>query len=174
MTGPEETAIRCGRAGDGEGMSRVFLAAGRRAWTHFLPEQELAAASPPAEHWERQVAGEDGALALVAELEGEVVAFAVIRPSQDADAAGAGEIDTFYASPRVWGSGVARALLDNALQLLRGRGVGEATLWTAEQNARARSFYESAGWRPDGARRPKRFAGVDFAELRYRIPLERS
>jgi GNAT superfamily N-acetyltransferase len=137
---------------------------------HFLPPDGLAGLDTPAERWEQDIAAED-AVALVAERDGEVVGFAVVRPTCDADGdpERTGELDTFYALPSVWGQGVGRTLMAQALDTLREEGFEEATLWTAEENHRSRHVYETAGWRLDGARRPKTFIGVQFDELRYRI-----
>lgn len=165
--------VRPARRGDGKAMSRIFLAAARAAWTHFLPAEGLARLSSPPERWERDIWAGPRVVALVAERGEEVIGFAVIRPSQDPDAdpGRTGELDTIYALPAVWASGIGRALLEGALGALRGAGFEDATLWTAIENARSRRFYEGAGWRPDGAERQKAFAGAEFVELRYRISL---
>jgi len=39
------------------------------------------------------------------------------------------------------------------------------------KNHRPRRFYEEAGWQLDGARRTKAWLGVEFDEVRYRLPL---
>jgi len=139
--------VRPANPDDADAMCRVYLAAGREAWAHFLPVEHVAPA-PGA------FSGDGG---VVAEEDGEVVGFARLRGN---------ELDTLYTHPRVWGRGAGRALMDAALA-----GLDEATLWTAEQNTRARRVYERYGWRPDGATREKTYAGVTFTELRYRIDL---
>lgn len=126
-------------------MLRIYIAAAREAWGHFLPVEEL---SPRVEAF-------TGDAGFVAEENGEVVGFAWIRGA---------ELDTLYTLPRVWGRGTGRALMDRALD-----GRAAVTLWTAEENTRARAVYERYGWRLDGATREKTYAGVTFTELRYRI-----
>src|SRR6266550_2684971 len=139
-----DALVRRARPGDGEAMSRIFDQAARAASTHFLPARG------------------------VAEHDNQVVAFAVVRPTQDPDGdpAHTGELDTFYALPSVWGLGVGRTLMGHALEALRARGFEEATLWTAEENRRSRRVYEAPGWRLDAGRRQKTFIGVEFRELR--------
>ena len=167
-----DVLTRPARPGDAESISRVFDESGRAAWTHFLPAEGLAGLDTPPERWERDIAAEE-IVCLVAERDGEVVGFAVVRPTRDPDGdpARTGELDTFYALPSVWGHGVGRTLMADALGALRERRFDEATLWTAEENHRSRRVYEAAGWRLDGGRRQKTFIGVEFGELRYRIGL---
>jgi len=140
--------VRPATPDDADAMRRVYLAAGREAWAHFLPAEQVGASGTA-------FSGDRG---FVAEEDGEVVGFAWLRES---------ELDTLYTDPRVWGRGAGRALMDAALA-----GLPEATLWTAEQNTRARRVYERYGWRPDGGRREKTYAGVTFTELRYTIAPE--
>ncbi|HBZ71700.1 MAG TPA: GNAT family N-acetyltransferase [Deltaproteobacteria bacterium] len=165
-----ELLVRPARPGDGAAMAEIFVEAARTAWAHFLPPTRLALLRSPAERWER---GGTDEVTLVAEQAGQVVAFAVVRRSDDADAdpLRTGELDTFYALPSRWGCGVGQVLLGAALEALRAGGYREATLWTAEQNERPRRIYEAAGWELDGAQRLKTFLGVEFTELRYRIAL---
>jgi GNAT superfamily N-acetyltransferase len=167
-----DALVRCARPGEGEAMSRVLDQAGRAAWTHFLPASGLAELRIPPERWERDIAAEE-VDALVAECDGQLIAFAVARPTQDLDGdpTRTGELDTLYALPSVWGRGVGRTLMADALEALRARGFEDATLWTAEENRRSRRVYEAGGWRLDGGRRRKTFIGVEFGELRYRIAL---
>lgn len=162
--------VRRAQSGDGAAFGRIFVEAARVAWAHFLPAEELALLDPAQAGWEERIAT---GLVLVAEDAGEIVAFAVVRPSPDDDAepSHTAELDTFYALPSSWGRGVGRLLLGAALDTLRGKGFREATLWTAEHNERARCIYEIAGWQRDGAQRRKTYLGVEFIELRYRIAL---
>jgi GNAT superfamily N-acetyltransferase len=165
-----DVPVRPARPGDGGAIGRIFVASARAAWAHFLPTDGLAAVSSPPERW-RHATGRQ--VVLVAERDGQVVAFAVIRPSHDegVDRASVGELDAFYALPSVWGLGVGRALMAATLDALRGQGFRAATLWTAEQNQRPRRIYQAAGWRLDGGHRRKTYLGVEFVELRYRIAL---
>ena len=148
-------------------MARVYDEAARAAWAHFLPAGPLARLRSGPERFERAIAEDAG---LVAELDGEIVSFAVTRPSQDddADPNRIGELAAFYSLPSVWGTGVGRSLLDAATEALRERGFEEATLWTAEQNERPRRIYERAGWQLDGGRRTGTWLGVTIDELRHR------
>ena len=110
--------------------------------------------------------------ALVAELDGAVVGFAIVRPSADDDASPeTGELDGFYTAPAAWGRGAGLALMAAAIEALREDGFTTATLWTAIDNHRPRRIYERAGWRLDGTTRNRNLGGIAFEELRYRTRL---
>ena len=146
-------------------MSRVKDAAGTLGWGHMFPPEARWPELP--DRW-----FDDGVTVLLAEEDGEVVGFAVVRASGDEDAAAeTGELDGLYTDPSVWGTGVGRALLDEAVARLTAAGFEDATLWTAEDNDRPRRIYERAGWVADGRVRTRHMYGVGFDELRYRRPL---
>jgi GNAT superfamily N-acetyltransferase len=151
--------------GDEEAMSRVKDAAGTLGWGHMFPSEARWPELP--DRWFAE-----GTTVLVAEEGGEVVGFAVVRASGDADAAAeTGELDGLYTDPSVWGQGVGRVLLEEAVARLTAAEFEDATLWTAEGNDRPRRIYERAGWAADGTVRTRHMYGVDFVELRYRRPL---
>ena len=144
--------------------------AGLAGWPHILPP-EVIETLPFPPRWGEAISSPDPRTsALLAELDGRVVGFAITRPSGDADAsAQTGELDAFYTDPAVWGIGAGRALLAVATDRLRDAGFGDATLWTAALNDRPRRVYEAAGWQVDTAERHRRFGGVEFIEVRYRL-----
>jgi GNAT superfamily N-acetyltransferase len=165
--------IRDARPDDAEAMSNIFLAAARAGWSSFLPAAGLQTLAAPPERWQRDISRQGGARVLIAEHEGRVVGFSILRPSADTDADPhqTGELDLIYTHPDGWGLGAGRALLAAATLALREAGFHDATLWTAEANARPRRVYASAGWELDGATREKTFLGVAFTELRHRTKL---
>jgi len=87
--------------------------------------------------------------------------------SRSTDPALVALLERLHVEPASWRRGLGRALLDGAMEELRGRRFREVTLWTAEWNA-SRGFYEAMGWSLDGATREKTFAGSTFTEVRYR------
>lgn len=147
--------------------------AGLAAWPHILPSDVIAGLPFP-DRWVAAIDSIDPRTAvLVAETDGAPAAFAIIRPSDDYDAADeTGELDGFYAAPAVWRAGIGRALLRAAELALAEHGFKVATLWTAAENHRPRRIYEVAGWVLDGVTRDRSLGGVDFSELRYRRELE--
>jgi GNAT superfamily N-acetyltransferase len=144
--------------------------AGLAAWQHILPP-EVIETLPFLPRWSEAIASPDPRTsALVAEVDGRVLGFAITRPSGDADASPqTGELDGFYADPGAWGIGAGRALLAAATDRIKGAGFADATLWTAAENHRPRRIYEVAGWRVDGTERQRSFGGVELIEVRYRL-----
>jgi L-amino acid N-acyltransferase YncA len=171
MTGVE---VRPADHSDVEAIAAIYVNAARAGWAHIFDEPSLKAMEPPVDRVRAELASTDpNRQVLVAERDGRVIAFAVLRPSQDEDADGihVGELDQFYADPAVWGRGAGRKLLAAALESLRKNGFTAATLWVAEENRRPRRTYEAAGWALDGATRDKSWRGTSIRDLRYRIRL---
>lgn len=111
---------------------------------------------------------------LVAEVTaGPVVGFANVRPNEDDDVRGLGEVQALYVDPAWWRQGVGRALLQASLGLLRTAGHTEAVLWVLVSNEGARRFYSVQGWATDGAHRPIVIADEELTEVRYRKILDR-
>ena len=146
--------------------------AGTAAWQHIFPVEVLEQLGF-SERWTAAVVDPPQRThALAAEMDGEVVGFAIVRPSADDDASPeTGELDGFYTAPAAWGRGAGLALLAAALEALREDGFITATLWTATDNHRPRRIYEKAGWRLDGTIRNRNLGGIAFEELRYRTKL---
>jgi GNAT superfamily N-acetyltransferase len=111
---------------------------------------------------------------LVAELDGEVVAFAHAGPAHDGR--GIGEIYGFYAHPNAWGTGVATALMAESSAELA-RVWHDVILWTLETASRARRFYEKVGFIATGGTKSEALTtwGSDESVSRqlveYRKPL---
>jgi GNAT superfamily N-acetyltransferase len=169
-----EPVVRAAGETDAEAMAAVYVASARAAWPHIFGAANLQRLEPPVERFRSEIVADDPRhQVLVAESGERVVAFAIVRPSEDddADPTVVGELDTFYSDPEVWGHGVGRALHERVVEALRHGGFQEATLWTAEQNHRPRRIYGVAGWEPDGAGRERTWCGVSFRELRYRLQL---
>jgi GNAT superfamily N-acetyltransferase len=162
--------VRAATAADLPVMVSIKHDAGLVGWPHILPPEVIETLPFPS-RWEEAIGSPDPRVAaLVAELDGRVVGFALTRHSGDAGALPeTGELDGLYTDPSTWGAGAGRALLTAATAVLRDAGFNDATLWTAALNHRPRRIYETAGWRADGAERDRSFGGVEFIEVRYRL-----
>ena len=95
----------------------------------------------------------------VAVADSEIVGFSYLGPSEDE---GVTELYAIHVLPGHVGTGVGRALMNDALPHLGPR----AVLWVLEGNASGRAFYEHRGWRWSGERRSATDAG-GATELLY-------
>ena len=81
----------------------------------------------------------------VAEVDGEVVGFALAGPAREVESPREIELHAIYVLSDFYGSGLGVALLDAAIS------DAPAFLWIAAGNARALSFYRKHGFVLDGA-----------------------
>ena len=157
--------IRAGTPADAEAVSELRL----RAWHHAYADivwPELMPTDPETELWRSRLAQEGGhPEILVWDQDGEVVGF-VVAGEDEYTEAGEGIVLALYVSPHAQGAGVGTALLEAAVERMRGLGLQRAVLWTFERNERARRFYEHHGWTfdPDAVDPDPR---PDAVEVRY-------
>jgi ribosomal protein S18 acetylase RimI-like enzyme len=116
----------------------------REAYAHLLSPGFLAALPLRTEFFRGVI--ERGANLRVAELDGDVVGYALAGPAPEADPRDE-QLWHLYQLSRAHGSGTGQALLDAVL------GDRPAQLWTAEDNPRANAFYRRNGFLPDGERK---------------------
>jgi GNAT superfamily N-acetyltransferase len=156
----------------------VSVASRRWSYRDVLPEADLDALSleKAAADLPKGLAElPPGSAVYVAELASRIVGYAYVLPSPDDDVrAGTSELGSIYVTEEVAGTGVARALMDSAVEYARVVGQGTLTLWVGRENGRPRRFYRKQGMRPDGAERsrPHDFAPIEMNEIRYRMSLE--
>ena len=148
---------------DAEAIASVQVCSAQCGFAGIFSAEALATLDP-----EPRVALWRERLPLVAEEEGEIVGFAHVGPSDEEPV---GEVYRLFVHPDRWGTGIGRALLERALDQLRGVGFSEATLWVHADNPRARRFYEAGGWRLDGVEKELEQSGIRVTEVRYRISL---
>jgi len=138
------TPLREGVAGDAVAAAAIQERASVAGLAHvFPPERYPYPTEAIRERWTTLLDGVEHRV-LVAERDGEPVGVVAVR---------AGWLDGLYVVPESWGSGVADALHDAALEHLRSLGDTHCRLWVLEDNARARRFYERHGWKLDGTTR---------------------
>src|SRR5205814_7532651 len=72
---------------DVEAMAAIYVNAARAGWAHIFDEPNLKAIGPPVDRLRAELASTGSRQQLlVAEREGRVIGFAVVRPSRDEDA----------------------------------------------------------------------------------------
>ncbi|HZQ92248.1 MAG TPA: ribosomal protein S18-alanine N-acetyltransferase [Terriglobales bacterium] len=129
-----------------------------------LAEAAPEAAQWSAAEWERLHDPESAQrLALVAEHEGDVIGFVVLRTL-----AGDWELENIAVALAARRRGAGKRLIAAALALARESRARSVFLEVRESNAAARALYESAGFRPAG-RRPGYYAAPREDAIVYKL-----
>ncbi|HKN94111.1 MAG TPA: GNAT family N-acetyltransferase [Thermoleophilaceae bacterium] len=107
----------------------------------------------------------------VAEHDGQMVGYVILRPATEGYAAdrpiaGLAHVWHLFVRRAWWGSGVASGLLSAGLAGAAERGYDSARLWTPRLNARARAFYRREGWRETGEETYAPRLDLDLVEYR--------
>jgi GNAT superfamily N-acetyltransferase len=172
-----ELVVRKARLGDARAIAEVSVASRRWSYRDLLPEALLEAMSvdeTTADFAQGLAELRPGSPVFVAEQAGRIVGYAYVLPSPEDDVpAGTSELGSLYVTEDVAGTGVARVLMDAAIEHVRATGQVHFTSWVRRENARARRFYEKHGMRPDGAERsgPHDVLPIEIHEIRYRMSL---
>jgi len=175
-----ELVVREARPVDARAIAEVSVASRRWSYRDLLPEADLEALSvekTTADFANGLVELPSGSAVFVAEWAGEVIGYAYVLPSPDADVpAGTSELGSLYVTEEVARTGVARALMEAAIGRARAADHDLFTAWVRRENGRARRFYEKYGMQPDGAERsgPHDVLPSEIHEIRYRIELATS
>ena len=118
----------------------------------------------------REVLADPDFHCLVAELDGAVVGQVTTVPAAKAARAvqepGLAHLRNLYVDRAQWGSGVARALMEAAVEDATKRGFTALRLFVAEGQARARRFYEREGWQSTGEPFFDAVPGLSMVEYR--------
>jgi GNAT superfamily N-acetyltransferase len=167
-----QVVLREATAGDAEAIGRISVESWRVGYAGLMAESVLDSmdAGGRAAAW-LEYGNKPEFNTIVAELDGEVVAFAGLRLSAGkGDGKDVGNMPTFYLLPCHWRKGIGGLLWRRVLEVACERGFRTLTVWVLESNQRARSFYESVGLLLDGATKvDTRLTGHELHEVRYRI-----
>jgi len=163
--------IRPALPDDADAIANVHIASWRAAYRGQLPDAYLAALDTErsARGWSQTLADSKSDV-VVAEQDRNIVGFASLSPSRDADAdSKVGEITSIYLLSEYWRRHIGTELFEALLQCASKRGYSEITLWVLASNQQARDFYESRGFFVDGAEKHEpRPPDLTFHEIRYR------
>ena len=171
---PGNLSFRAAEVRDANAIGVVHVRAWQQAYRNVMPDEYLdgLSADDRSTMWKERLALTELPPMLVADLDGEVVGFAVFGAEQPGpDERGAGQLYAINLDPLQWRKGIGRALLREATATLAGLGFREAILWVVPENVRARALYESEGWATDGGHARDDVLGVTVDEIRYRRPL---
>ena len=164
--------IRPASVHDAEALREVHAASFRAAYRGLIPEPQLSEAIEGKDvEWYRRLIDAPGtprAGTWVAEVEGKAVGFAHFR---EADDPGEADLTLLYLHPDAWGRGVARPLLDGALDDMRTLEFRSARVEVFADHPRANRFYERAGfrWAEDG--RPAVYGDLLLPTANFRLGL---
>jgi len=131
--------LRPASAGDAEEVAAIWLAGWRESHLGQVPAALAAARTP--ESFSLRAAQRVGDTTVA--VAGETVAGFVMISGD--------EVEQVYVSPNHRGTGVAAALLAEALRQIAAAGHRQSWLAVIAGNARARRFYERSGWTDEGA-----------------------
>ena len=166
-----DVTIRAATVDDAEAIAEVNVASWRWAYDRLLPASVLDALSVEgrATDWRSMIVSPVCDVSVATAGDGTVVGFANVGRTRDDDDASltTGELFALYVRPETAGTGIGRALLQQAETRLRAAGFTHATLWVLETNGRARRFYERHGWSFDGTRGEHRFDCGNRPIVRY-------
>jgi ribosomal protein S18 acetylase RimI-like enzyme len=160
-TGPiADASARIARAQDAPAVGLVQAAVWRLAFSHILPQEVVERFDPSsfARAWRDSLATPPSPrhVLLVACAGEQVVGFAAVGPSIDADAdQTSGEVLALGVNPDARRSGHGSRLLNAAVDTLRGKGFGSMSAWILADAEDTRAFLRAAGLAPDGAYRDR-------------------
>jgi len=160
--------IRPARPEDAAGIARVQGDAWRAAYRGIFPDAVLEARGrePDAVERRRKWMETPRTACLVAEVDGEVVGFAMAGPTRKGPEGYDGELYALYVLPGSQREGLGRRLVLGAAGAMTALGFRRWCLWVLRDNPPARAFYEALGGRPV-AERTDEVLGIPVAEVAY-------
>lgn len=153
-TSNESVVVRTAAVEDANAITAVHVQAWRETYAGHFPADFLAGIDGilSADIWAATIADDEHDV-LVAEIGGQIIAWAVASAGRDDDAPAARELEGIYAVREAHGTRAGQGLLDAIL------GGSSAYLWVIEGNPRAEAFYTKNGFVRDGATKADDFAG---------------
>jgi len=143
---------------DLEALATLHAVSRRHAYAGLLPTVALDRITPASmiTEWADRLAGstEDNRL-VVDEEHGALAGFSMCTIHPDR-----AELNAIHVHPDHHGTGVAAALHDAVLDVMRAAGCPTAYLWVVVGNERAQAFYRRNGWTFDGTRDQHAIGGV--------------
>jgi GNAT superfamily N-acetyltransferase len=160
---------------DAAGIAQVHAYGWQRAHEGLAPPEYIAAKSSWGREgfWrgELEVEAADRT-PWVAELDGQIVGFAIGGLGRDDDAGPeTGEIYQLFVTPECWGSGIRTNLLEHVVRDLREHDFARVVFWVLAADETMRAFAEHRGMKPDGSTRIEESGGAQVEEVRYAVDL---
>lgn len=161
----EAPTIRNATSDDAAVIASIHVKSWQSAYADIFPAEYLAGLSIEArtKAWQ-QLLEDNQHVMLVAEANGNVVAWASGGISRDADGNGSSELHAIYVLPAYWGKQIGLALMRGIDAVLHF--APQTTLWVLRDNHRAIRFYEKFGYVADGKENELERGGVKRWEIR--------
>ncbi|MDT0215561.1 GNAT family N-acetyltransferase [Rothia sp. ARF10] len=165
-----DASVRVAKPTDAPAVGVVQAAVWTQAYAGRVPDEVVALFEPPAfaKAWRQSLENPPEGVhrLLVARAGEQVVGFAAVGPSQDADAGPArGEVTAIGVHPGARRLGHGSRLLNACVDTLRGAGADDVAIWVLADDEATRAFLTASGLGPDGAYRD-RVVAPDGATLR--------
>ena len=157
-----DASVRIARPSDAPAVGLVQAAVWRAAYSDVLPRDVVEQFDGPsfARVWRESLSAPPSSrhVLLVGCAGEQVVGFAAVGPSADADADAtgtSGEVLAFGVHPDARRSGHGSRLLNAAVDTLRGKGFDTMSTWILAKDEATRAFLSAAGLSPDSAFRDR-------------------
>jgi ribosomal protein S18 acetylase RimI-like enzyme len=146
--------VRDAAPADAAAIASIHVRCWQHAYVGIVPQPLLDSLDVAQKRamWERALAGDSPArgATLVSEDEHEDITGFVQVGASTGDDPDLGVLYAIYLEPEAIGTGVGRALLDEAIERMRAAGFTRACLDVLPANERARRVYEAGGWHAVG------------------------
>lgn len=141
--------VREAKVEDAEPLGRMHVQAWRETYVGLIEQSVIDGLDPVAraQGWRQWLQQPGSPMRLLVGLDpaGEIVGMVCVGPNRDPDTPVDAEVWAINVLARVKGTGLADALLQEAV------GAAPASMWVLAENARAHAFYARHGFTPDGA-----------------------
>jgi GNAT superfamily N-acetyltransferase len=167
--------VRAATLDDASVIAAIHAASWQHVYRGVLPDAYLDSLSPDDRlpMWARILATVDSPMHVgVAEVDGHVVGFYSIGPSNEGDPGDVQMLYTIYLLPALERQGIGRALMTDAEDQMRARGARGGVLRVITANSGTRQFYERLGWTQEpGSVHMEDAWGQEVETIRYRKAL---
>ncbi|MDO5726469.1 MAG: GNAT family N-acetyltransferase [Bowdeniella nasicola] len=160
---------------DATDVAKVHVAAWKETYRGIMPQRVLDSLSiaDRASALHRRLRRVSPVHYFVAEINNEIVGFAIIGPSRDEDSSNDdAELMAIYVHPAAQRRGAGQALLSKAKAAAKQLGCRRLVLWVLKNNSAGRTFFRHNGMRQESTRGTYKIAGESLVKMRYSCPIE--
>lgn len=162
--------IRFAQEDDSHNIATIHVISWQKIYRGHIPASVLdqLSVNEREEKWRHLI--KNNVKILVIEKNDEIVGFASLCPSRDADThpQTCGEISAIYLHPNVWHQGLGKQLCQKVFVELKKMGFNEVILWVLKENNQARRFYESLGFISTEKTKAEKYnENITLNEIRY-------